>query len=309
VPAAACTATASPPVDRRFTPSPVGRITLAAVGNICAENAGPCSTTSDQVAAAAPDVVLILGDNAYEDGLLTEYRGRYGGGTRPATRWGRPSIKRITLPAYGNHDCYDTSAKAGCDGATAYFGPDSSFGADIGGTPGSYATVEGGWLIVVLNSAGNNGSGTATAQEIAEQDEALATILQADDHTCEILAWHHPRFSSGREGSDRTFVAPWFQTAYANGVDVVLNAHHHQYERFAQQTPDAQPATNGVREFVVGTGGAPLERFGTPAANSEVRVRRYGVLTMDLSEDGTYTWRFVDDETGGVYDEGADVCH
>ncbi len=309
MPVAACTATAAPPDDSGFTPSPVGRITLATVGNVCAEDPGPCSVTSDRVAAADPDLVLVLGDNAYEDGLLSEYRNRYGGGTRPATSWGRPSIKQITLPAYGNHDCSNTAATASCAGSVAYFGPDSAFGADIFGTPGSYATVQGGWLIVVLNSAGRNGTGTATVEEIAQQNEALGEILQADDHTCEIVAWHHPLFSSGREDSDRTFVAPWFETAYANGVDVVLNAHHHQYERFAQQTPDAEPATNGVREFVIGTGGAPLERFGQPWANSEIRVRQYGVLTMELGEDGTYSWAFVDDDTGGVYDEGSDVCH
>ena len=138
---------------------------------------------------------------------------------------------------------------------------------------------------------------------------ALHDILEADDHTCEIVAWHHPRFSSGREGSDRSFVAPWFEMAYAAGVDVVLNAHHHQYERFLPQDPDGQPATNGVSEFVVGTGGAPLEGFAAPWPNSAVRRSHTGILTMELRDDDTYSWAFIDDVTGGVFDSGSSVCH
>ena len=306
--AAACTATAAEPPESGFTPSPVGMVSLVAVGNICGENTAPCASTSDRTATFDPDVVLVLGDNAYEDGLISEYRNRYGGGTRPQERWGRPSIKAVTLPVYGNHDCNEALRRP-CSGAVTYFGADASFGTDIPQTPGSYSTVAGGWLIVVLNSAGRGGSGFATPEEIDAQNEALHDILEADDHTCEIVAWHHPRFSSGREGSDRSFVAPWFEMAYAAGVDVVLNAHHHQYERFLPQDPEGQPATNGVSEFVVGTGGTPLAGFAAPWPNSAARVSHTGILTMELRDDDTYSWAFIDDVTGGVFDEGSSVCH
>jgi acid phosphatase type 7 len=305
---AACSATASQPPASSFTPREVVEITVAAAGNICGEN-DRCAVTADRVAAIDPDLVIVLGDLAYEEGTSDEFRNRYGGGTKPPTRWGRPSIRSITLPAYGNHDCSDGGGKLGCSGAVGYFGPDSNFGTDIAGTPGSYSTVEGGWLIVVLNSSGNEGSGEARPEEIAAQNAALDSILGSDPHTCELVVWHHPRFSSGLEGSDRTFVAPWFETAYANGVDVVLTSHHHQYERFAPQDPQQQAVSSGVRQFVVGTGGTPLESFGEPWPNSEVRVERYGVLTMQLRDDGTYSWSFVGDDSGGVFDEGSDVCH
>lgn len=305
---AGCTAIASPAPPSGFTPTPAPRLTVVAAGNICGDPAA-CRDTSERVAEADPDLVLTLGDMAYDDGLLSQFRDEYGGGARPQTGWGRPEIKAITLPGFGNHDCYDAGTKLGCDGAVSYFGTDRSFGTDIPGTTGSYWTVRGDWLIVVLNSAGEGGSGHATPDEIASQGAALVAILEADDHTCEIVAWHHPRFTSGRQGRDGSLVAPWFETAYANGVDVILNAHHHHYERFAPQDPSGQPGGEGVREFVVGTGGAPLESFGTPAANSEARFSEWGILTMELGDDGTYSWAFLDDMTAGVFDEGADVCH
>ena len=50
-----------------------------------------------------------------------------------------------------------------------------------------------------------------------------------------------------------------WQTLYNVGAELVLSGHEHNYERFALQTPDgvADPV-HGIREFVVGTGGAGL---------------------------------------------------
>jgi len=81
---------------------------------------------------------------------------------------------------------------------------------------------------------------------------------------------------------------------YAAGAEIVIGAHYQNYERFAPQTPDgAADASFGIREFVVGTGGAGHSSFGTPAPGSEVRnSSTYGVLKLTLSTDGTgaYTW-------------------
>ena len=280
---------------------------LAAAGDIC-KDPGDCARTSDRVAEVRPDVVVTLGDLAYNDGLLSEYLNRYGGGTTPQTSWGRPSIKEVTLPGYGNHDCRDAGTKLDCDDAVRYFGPDGSFGTDIPGTPGSYWTVRRGWLIVHLNSAGDQGSGTATAAEVDAQNSALRNLLQADGHRCELLAWHHSRYSSGSDHGNETFIDPWFDTAYANGVDVVLSAHDHDYERFAPQDGNGNAVPGGVRAFVVGTGGAPQLPFADPRPNSMVRIVDLGILQMELN-DGAYTWAFLDDENGAVDDSGSGACH
>ena len=52
-------------------------------------------------------------------------------------------------------------------------------------------------------------------------------------------------------------------TVVAGGVDLVLNGHRHQYERFAAigAGGSSNPARS-AREIVVGTGGNDLEPFG-----------------------------------------------
>src|SRR6266705_2307526 len=87
-------------------------------------------------------------------------------------------------------------------------------------------------------------------------------------------------------------IRPLWDVLYAAGVDVVVNAHYGFYERFAPQTPAgvADPA-GGIREFVVGTGGALVTGFGTVRANSQVRNSgTFGVLNLTLG-DGSYSWQ------------------
>jgi acid phosphatase type 7 len=282
-------------------------ITVAAAGDLC----GGCRGTASRVAAVAPDFVVTIGDHAYSNGLLSEFRKKYGGGTVPETRWGRPTIKDITLPGYGNHDCMDyprrTGAiKQGCDGAIAYFGPDSAHGTDIPGTAGSYFTVIGDWLLVHLNSAGDQGKGVATPAEVATQNAALQDVLAADTHTCEVVVWHHPRYSSG-DNSPFPFVDPWFRSAARLGVDVVLSAHDHSYERFAPVDESGRAAADGTRQFVAGTGGANPHQFSRVDPNSQARVSSRGILTMQLRVSG-YNWAFLN-EAGTVRDSGSDTCH
>ena len=287
---------------------PPANVSVVAAGDLC----GGCADTANRVRDLDPDAVVTMGDLAYSNGLLSEFQAKYGGGTEPPTRWGASDIKGITLPGYGNHDCYDVprnsgTTKQGCEDAVTYFGQDSSFGTDIPGTPGSYYTVLGDWLVVHLNSAGQVGTGQATSAEIAQQNAALQDILATDTHSCEVVAWHHPRYSSGEHGNIG-FVDPWYETAYANGVDVILNGHDHDYERFAPQDGNGNAVANGIRQFVVGTGGISPRPFSVVKPNSEVRIVDRGVMSMQLRDDGSYSWAFVDDITGAVDDAGTGTC-
>src|SRR5215203_3700968 len=99
---------------------------------------------------------------------------------------------------------------------------------------------------------------------------------------------------------------PSWDALYAAGADVVLNAHDHDYERFAPQTSSGvwDPA-GGIREFVVGTGGKSHYAFGNIIANSEVRNSdTYGVLKLTLHAT-SYDWEFVPEAGKTFSDSGS----
>jgi hypothetical protein len=101
---------------------------------------------------------------------------------------------------------------------------------------------------------------------------------------------------------------PLWQAAVAGGVDLVLNGHRHQYERFTTMDAAGAPtAAAGAREIVVGTGGDDLEAFGPVKPTSEARVLAFGVLELQLGSTG-YTFRFVGID-GIVLDHGSGTCH
>ena len=261
--------------------------TLVGAGDIAS-----CSLTGDSATAALllqqPGTVFAAGDIAYPTGSAAQFRDCYG------PTWG--SVRGRTRPVPGNHD-YGT---AGAAPYFAYFG-------SLAGTPGQgwYAYDMGAWRVYALNSncdaIGGCGAGSP-------QETWLAADLAANPRQCVAAIWHHPLFSSGMHGNSAATLALW-QDLYAAGADVVINGHDHDYERFAPQTPDgtADPAT-GIREFVVGTGGAELRLFATVRANSEVRrAGLHGVLRLALMPTG-YAWRFI--AAGSSWtDTGSATCH
>jgi hypothetical protein len=121
--------------------------------------------------------------------------------------------------------------------------------------------------------------------------------------------WHHPRYSSGEHGDDRSMRDVW-QALYDANADVVLSGHDHDYERFAPQdaSSKADPA-RGIRQFVVGTGGRELYKWAHRDSDSEVKNNEtFGVLKMTL-HDGSYDWEFVPVEGQTFTDRGSAKCH
>ena len=93
------------------------------------------------------------------------------------------------------------------------------------------------------------------------------------------------------------------------GVDLILNGHDHEYERFLPQGPNAVvDSVNGIPQFVVGTGGGDLRGFKKTAPNSAMRIQgHFGVLKVTL---GATEWRsaFLD-VNGQVWDPSGGKCH
>ena len=96
---------------------------------------------------------------------------------------------------------------------------------------------------------------------------------------------------------------------YEAGAELVITGHEHNYERFAELDGSGAEVAEGLREIVVGTGGAGLYDFGTPLATSEVRdSSTFGVLKLTLHDTG-YEWEFISVPHSTFTDSGSGRCH
>ena len=261
---------------------------LVAVGDIAR-----CPGGADVTAALVdglPGTIAVLGDTVYERGTPAEYANCY----EPA--WGRH--KPRTRPAVGNHEY-------GTPGASGYF---SYFGA-AAGEPGKgyYSYTLGYWHVVVLNS---NCAEVGGCQAGSAQERWLRTDLATHPARCTVAYMHHPAFSSGNTHGGSPSVMPLLRALHDQDAELLLSGHDHDYERFAPQTVEGAASPDGVRQFVVGTGGASLRQFAsTPEANSEARIAGvYGVLSLKLRA-AAYDWKFVPQPGSIASDTGTGTCH
>jgi hypothetical protein len=127
---------------------------------------------------------------------------------------------------------------------------------------------------------------------------------------CTLAYFHHPRFSSGFQEIRTPGTRSFWNALYARGVDVILNGHDHHYERFAAMAPDGSlDAKNGIREFVVGTGGRSREGWRHIERHSRARdSHTFGVLKMTLHPH-SYRWRFKPVRGSPYTDSGEGDCH
>ena len=269
-----------------------GNTVIVAAGDIA-----DCSSTGDEATANLIDeipaaTVLTLGDNVYDDATYAEFENCY----KPS--WGRHKAR--TFPTPGNHEYHTTDAS----GYFRYF--DAAAGDP---REGYYSYNLGEWHIIALNSNCEQVGGCdASSPQVGWLKEDLAE----SERKCTLAYFHHPLFTTGeyRPGLDE--VKPMWEALYAADADVVLNAHDHNYQRFAPQDPEGgKDPKRGIREFVVGTGGGYLYRIpqDPPIANTEVyNDETHGVLKLTLHSDG-YEWKFVPVEGKTFTDSGRASCH
>jgi hypothetical protein len=261
---------------------------VAAVGDIACNTTDPafnggegtpteCRQKHTANLVVGADHLLLLGNAQYPTGSLRQYRAVY-----DAT-WGR--LAPLTHPTPGDHDYSSGNAKD----YLAYFEVAEFYSVDIGS-----------WHWVSLNSEIDHGPGSPQMQWLLED---LASTRQP----CIGAFWGDAMFSSGGDGNDLDF-RPFWDALYAVGADVVLAGGTRQYERFAKQSPDGSAADDGIRQFVVGTGGHSLQPFGAVQANSESRAEVFGVLELRLGT-GDYSWEFRPETAGAFADSGSTACN
>ncbi len=280
--------TATPTATATAIPSATAvPLILAAVADvaICGQEG------DDQTAALIADwgvsEILIAGDISNEDGTLYQYQNCFD------PSWG--VYREMIHPVPGNHDYYSNPL----ENYYLYFD-------QAAGTPGQgyYSLDRGQWHIIALNS----NCGAIACGPSSDQAAWLQQDLADLQTKCSIAFWHIPRWNSG-PARNAHWTGSFWEILYAAGVDIVINGHDHHYERTGKVDPQGLPDDRGgIREFIVGTGGASHYYEEEPFPFSEKTVYgQFGVLKLILGEDD-YRWQFVNVD-GQVLDEGFDKCH
>ena len=240
------------------------------------------AATAELIKALPTAQVFALGDNAYPDGSAADYA------CYQAT-WG--GFKDRTHPVPGNHEYHQPNAAA----YFTYFGTSA-------GPPGLgyYSYDLGTWHILALNSESSGN----------EQLTWVQADLAAHPSTCVLAYWHRPYFTSGAVHAPDMAMRPIWDALQAAGAEIVLSGHNHQYERFAPQLADGTASEQGIRQFVVGTGGfhSLYDFISPPKPNSEARYQGFGVLKLTLGAAG-YSWEFLPVGGSSFSDTGSAGCH
>lgn len=279
-----------------ITCDPGTKTTAAATKNVATST--KTSTTNCQDAAVAaqiakikPDALLTLGDQQYDDGKLEKFQVGF------AKNWAQ--FNKILYPSPGNHEYVTT-------GATGYYTYFKDLSTDV--SKGYYSFSLGDWNIISLNSNCDKIGGCDTN---STQVKWLQDQLKNNTNKCTLAFWHHPRFTSGKYFNDsdsKSRSLSFWEALEDNKADVVLNGHDHLYERFALQNSAGKKDSQGVREFIVGTGGKELYKQAGSEANSQKVVDyQYGVLKLQLFKSA-YKWEFVA-VNGDILDDGQQNCN
>lgn len=271
-------------VPKGREPAPSAPLVVAATGD-AAGGRPAAQAVSDQVVSWDPDLFLYVGD-VYNRGSRTEFDNWYG---RSDSLFGR--LRDVTNPTVGNHE-YSTPGAAGYK---QYWD----------GVPLSYSYDRGGWHFVSLDST------TALAQVTpgTAQFEWLRKDLAASTADCTLVYFHHPVRSVGKYAGDTRLDALWNLVA-AQGVDLVLAGHDHNYQRWVPLDAAGQPAALGTTQVVVGGGGHGLHEV----TGNDSRVAfasgkdpdAYGALRMELTPTGG-SYRYVT-QTGATLDSSSLTC-
>ena len=231
------------------------------------------------------------------------------------------------------------------DGQAGHFelGPNGGLNG-TGVADGWYSYNLGSWHLISLNiecstqPGGCSNTGSWFAAELAW----LKKDLDQNHAACTLAYWHQPTFSPTNSISPEgvTAVAFW-QLLFEHHADLVLNGHDHLYAHYRPLDPSGNyDPRNGIREFVVGTGGETLDPVITttvttgsaetnledPTGNPNFNALNleagstgnfWGVMALTLDPNG-YRWNYESALQAPVApagtpatftDQGAGSCH
>jgi hypothetical protein len=159
------------------------------------------------------------------------------------------------------------------DGQGGHFelGPNGGVnGSGVG--DGWYSYNLGSWHLISLNiecstqPGGCSNTGSWFGAELAW----LKKDLEENHSACTAAYWHQPTFSATNGITPEGIAAQAFwQLLYEHKADLVLNGHDHLYAHYRPLDPSGNyDPKNGIREFIVGTGGETLDPVVTTTVTS-----------------------------------------
>jgi hypothetical protein len=205
----------------------------------CGNNSTNQRNVRDQYAAFKgtnyTDLWLLLGDNAYNSGLETEYQ------TNFFDQYKNDMLKKTVLwPCPGNHD-YANNATRQDDHNIPYYNifslPTSAEAGGIpSGTEAFYSFDYGNIHFLALDSYGRESNTFRLYDTLGPQVIWLKNDLLANTKKWVIAFWHHPPYTMGSHNSDSegeliSIRQNFIQILERLGVDLILNGHSHSYER------------------------------------------------------------------------------
>jgi hypothetical protein len=278
-----------PPPGRPRVVQPAAVLVGAADIATCSS---PATAATARLLDAIPGTVFTAGDNLAD--TTATYQGCF------APYWGR-HMSRL-YATLGNRDYDRGTASDAFDYFGTRVGP-----RDLG----YYSFDRGAWHIVVLNTSGriDMSANSPQLQWLRADLAAAAKHATPENPACTVAIFHRRRFFQGAWGRAEA-IKPIWDVLYAAGVEIAVNGQDKFYERYRPQNPDGVPdPVNGIRQFIVGTGGRWLDQMIQPASNVEVRNNTtWGVIKFTL-DAGKYSWEFVPAAGGTFTDSGTGTCH
>ncbi|WP_104734021.1 GEVED domain-containing protein [Hanstruepera ponticola] len=172
------------------------------------------------------DMMLFLGDNAYNSGTDTEYQAAL------FDIYGDMLKKSVAWSTLGNHDGYtaDSDSQTGNYYDIFTFPTNGEAGGLASGTEAYYSFDYANIHFIVLESYETDRSVGGAMYNWAQND------IQNTTQDWIVALWHHPPYTKGSHNSDteteliemRENFLPMLES---NGVDLVLSGHSHSYER------------------------------------------------------------------------------
>lgn len=234
--------------------------------------------------AKNPDFVLFAGDMTHHGNVASEW-----------TTWFNSAdslvYNKIMFTCMGNHD-----AEAPVTYLNMFNLPANGDGSDYN----FYSYTHGNTLFIVLNFEYGDVAPNNPADWAAQTTWMTNLLSNIDTNKIKwkVVMWHEPYYTVGSSVGDMSY-AGWWPVFDKYGVDLVINCHDHDYQRFKpinQTVSQSAPVSKygswpgeGRCEIICGGAGAPLDKqsvFNSPLVQTFQSVNSFVLFNETGCQNG-----------------------